>query len=311
MKQIGEVVKPWLNRGKRMALAKEFEQIMQHPLLQAYIREHPEIPLSVYKHSVNALKQWLTEKENCQRCPGLDTCPNMMKGHFTKLVDELGYLEFRMQPCRKWKVQQEMFKVQSLIRSYHIPKDVLESSFETLDYDMGRIHAIDAAIDFCNQFANGKPKKGLYLYGPFGVGKSRIAGAIMNEIIQYKKSSYMVYLPDFMRDISDSIHENNLSEKVDFLKKVDVLILDDIGAEYLTPWKRDEILGAVLHYRYAERLPTVFTSNMSLDQLEEHLAYSSKGNADWMKAKRIMERIRHYVIPLAVNGPNRRESLSN
>ncbi|WP_168188599.1 primosomal protein DnaI [Thermoflavimicrobium daqui] len=305
MKQIGEVVKPWLSR-RNVQAQKDFEVILKHPALQAFIREHPEIPRSFYKRSVNALKQWLLEKENCQKCPGLKACPNMIQGHFTKLTDQLGYLEFRMQPCRKLKVYQENLQAQSLIRSYHIPKEILESSFETIDFDVGRVDAIAVAIDFCNQFAMGKPKKGLFLHGSFGVGKSRIAGAIMNEIIQYKKSSYMVYFPDFMRDISESIQENSLHEKIDHLKRVDVLILDDIGAEYVTPWKRDEILGGVLNYRYAERLPTIYTSNMSLDQLEEHLAHSAKGSVDWLKAKRIMERIRHFVIPLSVNGPNRR-----
>src|SRR5690606_12662933 len=123
-----------------------------------------------------------------------------------------------------------------------------------------------------------------------------------------KKRSYMVYFPDFMRELNDSIAEKTLNEKVDYLKQVDVLILDDIGAEYLTPWKRDEVLGAILHYRYAERLPTIYTSNLSLDQLEEHLANAVKGDADWVKAKRIMERIRHYVIALTVIGPNRRKN---
>jgi primosomal protein DnaI len=307
MKSIGEVVKPWLNRGGRSA-EKEWEKMMNHPVVQAIRREYPHIPLYFYKRSGNAFRQMLVEKENCGRCRGLDSCPNLMKGHFTKLTDAFGYPEFRMQPCRHLKVHQENLQAQSLISSYRIPQDILNSSFESLDYDMGRIDAIDAAIDFCNQFANGKPKKGLYLYGPFGVGKSRIAGAIMNEIIQYKKRSYMVYFPDFMRELNDSIAEKTLNEKVDYLKQVDVLILDDIGAEYLTPWKRDEVLGAILHYRYAERLPTIYTSNLSLDQLEEHLANSVKGDADWVKAKRIMERIRHYVIALTVIGPNRRKN---
>lgn len=39
------------------------------------------------------------------------------------------------------------------------------------------------------------------------------------------------------------------------LKMQTVLILDDIGAEFLSSWFRDEILGAILQYRMMERLP--------------------------------------------------------
>ncbi len=39
----------------------------------------------------------------------------------------------------------------------------------------------------------------------------------------------------------------------------------------------------------------VITSNLDLDELEDHLAHSDKGGIERLKAKRIMERIRHYV----------------
>jgi primosomal protein DnaI len=117
----------------------------------------------------------------------------------------------------------------------------------------------------------------------------------------------MVYVPEFVREVRDAISEGSVMDKLDALKKVSVLILDDIGAETLTPWIRDEVLGAVLQYRVAEGLPVIYTSNLSLDELEDHLAYSHKGGVERTKAKRIMERIRHYVDVYFVDGPNWRE----
>jgi primosomal protein DnaI len=116
----------------------------------------------------------------------------------------------------------------------------------------------------------------------------------------------MFYVPEFMREVTESLHDHSLQQKLSQLKKVSVLILDDIGAEFLTAWKRDEILGAILQYRASEQLPTIFTSNMDLDELEEHLTHTNK-SSDWMKAKRIMERIRHYTDAYYVDGVNWRE----
>ncbi len=69
-----------------------------------------------------------------------------------------------------------------------------------------------------------------------------------------------------------------------------LLLIDDIGAETTTAWSRDEILGPILQYRMQAKLPTFFTSNLNLEQLEKHLSVT-KDSVDIVKAKRIIERI--------------------
>ena len=56
-----------------------------------------------------------------------------------------------------------------------------------------------------------------------------------------------------------------------------------------------------------EELPTFFSSNLSLKQLEEeYLTVNSRGEAEPLKAKRIMERIRFLADDYHVVGRNRR-----
>jgi primosomal protein DnaI len=204
--------------------------------------------------------------------------------------------------------EQVQLRRKNLIRSHHIPKDIYEASFKTIETNSDRCVAIDAAVEFCSRFrTKNRPSTGLYLYGSLGVGKSRIAGAIQNELVRYNVESFMFYVPEFMREVIESIHDHSLHSKLEQLKNVSVLILDDIGAEFLTPWKRDEILGAILQHRVAEQLPTIFTSNLDLDELEKHLANTNRDSADVMKATRVMERIRHYTVAYHVEGKNWRE----
>ena len=68
-----------------------------------------------------------------------------------------------------------------------------------------------------------------------------------------------------------------------------MLLLDDIGAEYLTPWSRDEVLEPILQYRMDEKLPTFFTSNFDYSGLEKHFTI----NGENVKAKRIIERVKY------------------
>jgi primosomal protein DnaI len=98
------------------------------------------------------------------------------------------------------------------------------------------------------------------------------------------------------------------SKHIDKTKKVSVLILDDIGAENVMPWIRDEVLSPILQYRMTHKSPTLFTSNFNFDLLEEHLAYSEKG-ASKMKARRLMERIRHNTKEILIDDVDNRQKL--
>jgi primosomal protein DnaI len=116
-----------------------------------------------------------------------------------------------------------------------------------------------------------------------------------------------VYVPEFLREIKQSIQDQTLNEKIDFVKKAQVLMLDDFGAEAMSAWTRDEVLGTILQYRMAEQLPTFFTSNLSYDELENHLTYTQRGDKDVVKASRIMERIRMVSTDIKLSGENRRK----
>ena len=92
---------------------------------------------------------------------------------------------------------------------------------------------------------------------------------------------------------------------MDELKKCDLLLIDDIGAESVTSWSRDEILSTILQYRMDEKLPTFFTSNLTIDELEAHLS-ETKESIDKVKARRIIERIKQLTDDIEIISVNRR-----
>jgi primosomal protein DnaI len=116
----------------------------------------------------------------------------------------------------------------------------------------------------------------------------------------------IVYVPELFRELKNSIGDHTLNSKIETIKKAPVLMFDDIGAETMSSWTRDEILGPILQFRMQESLPTFFTSNFDFQGLEHHLSYSQRGEEEKMKARRIMERIKYLADPVLVEGPNRR-----
>ena len=95
-------------------------------------------------------------------------------------------------------------------------------------------------------------------------------------------------------------------EQFDYAKTADLLLLDDIGAENITPWSRDEILFSILQYRMDEKLPTFFTSNLTLEELEIHLSIQN-GKVDKLKSNRIIERIKYMCDEIKLISNNYRK----
>ena len=82
-------------------------------------------------------------------------------------------------------------------------------------------------------------------------------------------------------------------------------LLYDIGAENCSNWSRDEVLGPILQYRMESHLPTFFTSNLTIEELETALSVTSSG-VDKLKARRIVERIKQLTVSLELISKNKR-----
>ena len=75
----------------------------------------------------------------------------------------------------------------------------------------------------------------------------------------------------------------------DLNKQANEISQDDIGAEKVTEWSRDEILGTLLQHRMNNYKTTFFTSNLTIEELEQHLIISSNID-EKVKARRIIEK---------------------
>ncbi|MGM7720890.1 primosomal protein DnaI [uncultured Metabacillus sp.] len=288
------------------------KQVLNNAEVQAFLSKHSsEIEEGMIDRSLVKLLEFINQSKNCQDCPSLSECKNILEGYHPRLVIQGKIIDLQYDKCPTKETYDERKKHESLIKSMYIPRDILGASFEQIEVEIdepSRFKAISLAQDFVEQYNSGMSPKGLYLYGSFGVGKTYILGALANELASHKVSSMLVYVPEFMRELKGSFQNStSLDEKLDAVKKIPVLMLDDIGAESMSSWVRDDILGTILQYRMLENLPTFFSSNFNLKQLQHHLAVSQRGEEEPVKAARIMERIKHMAIPIELSGRNRRD----
>ena len=224
---------------------------------------------------------------------------------FTPYVQD-GALNFTYKASKTKK--EELDEVEYVKKGYkfEVSKQIRNAKMsEIYTDDKNRMDLIKWVTNFIKEYKKGNTHKGLYLSGNFGSGKSYIVSACLNELVKDGYNAAMIYYPEFLRTLKSSF-DNDFEEQYDYARKSDLLLLDDIGAENVTAWSRDEILGPILQYRMDNNLPTFFTSNLSLEELEVSLS-EGKNSIDKLKAKRIIERIKYLTDELKLISKNQRK----
>lgn len=251
------------------------------------------------------LLQCSKEKSNCKNCKGIETCKNEIAGFvFTpKAVDN--ELIFSYDLCKIKSKQLEEIEYMKNGYMFEVSKNIRNAKMKDIyTDDKNRVEVIKWLTSFIKNYKNGDAHKGLYLSGNFGSGKSYLVSATMNELAKSGYKVAMIYYPEFLRSLKASF-KTDFDEQFEYARKSDLLLLDDIGAESISSWSRDEILGPILQYRMDEKLPTFFTSNLSIEELEVHLS-EGKDKVDRLKAKRIIERIKYLTDDIKLISKNNR-----
>lgn len=251
------------------------------------------------------LEESFKEFENCKNCKSLSNCKNKIKGY--KFVPEKtnNNITFSYTACERKIKQDEKNKYLENIKYYDISTDLSKASFKDVyKDDKKRVPILKYMTEFIKDYTKGNKPKGIYLNGSFGSGKTYLTAALFNDLAKRGVKCAIVYYPEFLRDLKASF-KTDYDDKFNYIKKVPILLLDDIGAENVSNYNRDEVLGPILQYRMEEELPTFFTSNLTIEELEKNLAITTTG-ADKIKARRIVERIKQLTISLELVSKNRR-----
>ncbi len=280
------------------------KEIFEDEDVKAFLEQHKEeLTPEAIRKGMSALLEFRMERDARKnnkevKAPGLEPCLEVHNGFILvnyKRTEEA----IREERERKRK---------RLIHSINMPKNIAEARFSDTALTPERQEVIGELLKFINSYKPNSTEyqKGLYLAGPFGVGKTYMMGALANELSENGVETTLVNVPTYSAEIKQAIATNTVEAKLVSIKNTPILVLDDIGAEMNSAWFRDEVLMVILQHRMLQELPTFFTSNFTIDQLEAHFAHSNKGDQELLKAKRLIERIRFLAKEYFVDGQNHR-----
>ena len=123
----------------------------------------------------------------------------------------------------------------------------------------------EIAQRFLQNLKNSK-QKGIIFTGPTGTGKTHISTAISNELIKQNVPVIFGTLEDLL-----SKYQNNANNELTMLyAKVDLLVIDDLGKEFIDDWGLAKLF-VIVNERMKNELPIIITTNCSIDELKEKL----------------------------------------
>lgn len=189
---------------------------------------------------------------------------------------------------REAKVKAEQVRIEESFRAAMITPRFRDRTFASFEVTEQNRRAYEAAAAF-RPVGDGQ---GLMFHGPTGVGKTHLAAAIANAYIG-RVSVLYVSVPELLAEIRANMNRSGDSNRLEIAKRAELLILDDIGAEKPSEWVR-ETQFVLINHRYEHRLPTVYTSNCSLAEIEDRLG------------SRISSRIAEVSRVVRITGEDRR-----
>ena len=113
--------------------------------------------------------------------------------------------------------------------------------------------------------------RGMWLVGDVGTGKTTLAMIASAAALEAGYSVAIYSLPRLLNLIRDEVGtENSLLDLLDRLSAVDLLHIDDLGAQHTTPWRLEQ-LYSIVDARYQAGRPIVATTNLLPTALAEQM----------------------------------------
>jgi DNA replication protein DnaC len=113
--------------------------------------------------------------------------------------------------------------------------------------------------------------RGMWLVGDVGTGKTTLAMIVSAAALEAGRSVAIYSLPRLLNLIRDEIGtENSLLDLLDLLSAVDLLHIDDLGAQHTTPWRLEQ-LYSIVDARYQAGRPIVATTNLMPGALAQQM----------------------------------------
>ncbi len=223
----------------------------------------------------------------CRGCSGAN-CKQTTPGMIPTLEAVGGRLYEGYAICRHERSRRAQERIDRLLQSAKIPQAYAADTFDDYEVTAGNHDAVRAA----HWVLAPNNRRGIFLHGRRGTGKTKLAAIIANEKAKAGCPVLFSSVPDLMADIRSTFDAGTTPTTVRAVKETPCLVLDDLGSEKMSEWVGEQLF-CIVNHRYNQGLQTIVTSNYSPKEILAHMATRDRRGyvVDDMQAQRILSRI--------------------
>lgn len=286
------------------------ERLLKEPEMIEFMDRYACPPSFVELYAYR-FEQWIHDKRSAELVSYQDLEQDISKGEYIDLYydADTGILE---EVVKVTQNALELGKEKAYLDAYlefALPQNFQDAHFETLNEHIEDENTKYLILyDKLNRFID-NDILGYYIYGDLGVGKSYLCACVSNAFAKRGTKVIFAHVPTFLNALKQNFktYSENMGV-VEMMKRVPLLVLDDLGAELISAWARDEILLSIINERLENKRKTLITGNHLPKDLLALYQLDHRGGNDELRARRLVDRIFALCIPYQLVGENRRKS---
>lgn len=307
-------------RNLRFDLSDEQKE-KRHQLAKELYDTYEEIPMFLkekncswdfYEQHVTQFKRWVEGKRKAENYSKEALKEDSSRGLYIDLEYDSEH-EVLIEVVRKVPYVSQLEEDFAFLKNYEVfdlPESLANASFDRIEIEKeaeenpAYIKAVKEVLSFVKN-----DETGCYLHGDLGVGKSYLAACVSNQYAKNNRKVVYAHVPSLLNYLKQQFSNPIAMEEILWrMRTVTLLVLDDLGAEPITPWGRDEILLSILNDRLENKRKTIITSNLKPELLLPMYQIDTRGVSDEIRARRLVDRILSLTKPCEIIGKNRRHS---
>lgn len=240
-----------------------------HRYLDAH---HLVLPEDWVKMNSYSIANLIREEARCQSCTHTSDQVMRCGGYYQAIEMDDDAPRIVSKPCPYLKATRLKQQYERIMGKMFVGKKFRNRTFETFQPSLKTERILAFCKDWVQSYQPGK--KGLYIFGGFGSGKTHLAIATLLALQkQYDTPCLFMTMASFLDSIKASFNKDHADENLfELFVKAPVLVIDDLGEGrtekngMLSSWAQERLF-VLINARYEQELTTIVTSKYNPREL--------------------------------------------
>ncbi len=190
-------------------------------------------------------------------------------------------------------------KIKTLFGNSGMSKRALTCKFEGYQITMNNQEALQVCNEYVNDYdiIQSSQRNGLFIVGNCGVGKSHLAYAVANALIERNTSVICMTMIDLLLKIKSSFQTKEQTEEqiLKIYEDCSLLVIDDLGKEKPTEWAL-QMIYTIIDRRYNALKPIIITTNYGATELIQRFTVGGDSSTGTAIVDRLFEMCNYVPI---------------